>query len=57
MSFAAILFPFLIVFFLVFLIWMFFAIRRRRKRKKLAKAELESLRQAAKDGSTIEFRR
>jgi hypothetical protein len=57
MSFVAILFPFLIVFFLVFLIWMFFAIRRRRKRKKLEKAELESLRQAAKDGSTIEFRR
>jgi hypothetical protein len=57
LSFAAILFPFLIIFFLVFLIWLFFAVRRRRKRKKLEKAELESLRQAAKDGSTIEFRR
>lgn len=57
MSFAAILFPFLIVFFLIFLIWMFFAVRRRRKRKRLEKAELQSLRQAAQDGSTIEFRR
>jgi uncharacterized protein with PQ loop repeat len=57
MSFAAILFPFLIIFFLVFLIWMFFAVRRHRRRKKLEKAELQSLRQAAKDGSTIEFRR
>jgi cbb3-type cytochrome oxidase subunit 3 len=57
MSFAAILFPFLIVFFLVFLIWMFFALRRRRKRRRLEKAELTSLRQSAQDGSTIEFRR
>jgi cbb3-type cytochrome oxidase subunit 3 len=57
MSFAAILFPFLIVFFLVFLLWVFFAMRRRRKRKKLEKAEREALSQAARDGHTIEFRR
>jgi cbb3-type cytochrome oxidase subunit 3 len=57
MSFAAILFPFLIIFFLVFLLWVFFAMRRRRKRKKLEKAERESLGRAAHDGHTIEFRR
>jgi cbb3-type cytochrome oxidase subunit 3 len=57
MSFAAILFPFLIVFFLVFLLWVFIAIRRRRKRKRLEKAEREALRQSVHDGSTIEFRR
>ena len=57
MSFAAILFPFLIVFFLVFLLWVFFAMRRRRKRKKLEKADREALQQAAHDGHTIEFRR
>ena len=57
MSFAAILFPFLIIFFLVFLLWVFFAMRRRRKRKKLEKADREALSQAARDGHTIEFRR
>lgn len=57
MSFAAILFPFLIIFFLVFLLWVFFAMRRRRKRKKLEKAEREALGRAAHDGHTIEFRR
>src|SRR5262245_59112938 len=57
MSFAAILFPFLIIFFLVFLLWVFFAMRRRRKRKKLEKAEKEALRAAARDGNTVEFRR
>ena len=44
MSFAAILFPFLIIFFLIALIWMFVAMRRRRKRRKAEKAELETLR-------------
>jgi len=57
MSFAAILFPFLIIFFLVFLLFVFFAIRRRRKRKKLEKAEKEALTRAAHDGHTVEFRR
>jgi cbb3-type cytochrome oxidase subunit 3 len=57
MSFAAILFPFLIIFFLVFLLWVFFAMRRRRKRKKLEKAEKEALTRAAHDGHTVEFRR
>jgi cbb3-type cytochrome oxidase subunit 3 len=57
MSFAAILFPFLIIFFLVFLLWVFFAMRRRRKRKRLEKAEREALGRAARDGHTIEFHR
>ena len=57
MSFAAILFPFLIIFFLVFLLLVFFAMRRRRKRKKLEKAEKEALTRAAHDGHTVEFRR
>ena len=57
MSFAAILFPFLIIFFLVFLLWVFFAMRRRRKRKKVEKAEREALGRAARDGHTIEFHR
>jgi cbb3-type cytochrome oxidase subunit 3 len=57
MSFAAILFPFLIIFFLVFLLWVFFAMRRRRKRKKLEKADREALSRAAHDGHTVEFRR
>jgi cbb3-type cytochrome oxidase subunit 3 len=57
MSFAAILFPFLIIFFLVFLLFVFFAMRRRRKRKKLEKAEKEALTRAAHDGHTVEFRR
>jgi hypothetical protein len=56
MSFAAILFPFLIVFFLIFLLWMFFAMRRRRRRKRREKADHEALRAAARDGHTIEFR-
>jgi cbb3-type cytochrome oxidase subunit 3 len=56
MSFAAILFPFLIVFFLIFLLWMFFAMRRRRRRKRREKADQEALRAAARDGHTIEFR-
>jgi cbb3-type cytochrome oxidase subunit 3 len=56
MSFAAILFPFLIVFFLIFLLWMFFAMRRRRRRKRQEKADQEALRAAARDGHTIEFR-
>jgi uncharacterized protein with PQ loop repeat len=56
LSFAAILFPFLIIFFLIFMLWMFFAIRRRRKRKRVDKADREALRAAARDGSTIEFR-
>jgi cbb3-type cytochrome oxidase subunit 3 len=62
MSFAAILAPFLIVFFLIFLLWLFFALRRRRRRKKAEKAELLALRQSAErqsthDGHTIEFQR
>ena len=57
MSFAAILFPFLIIFFLVFLLWVFFAMRRRRKRKKLEKAEKAEREAIARDGHTIEFRR
>jgi hypothetical protein len=40
MSFAAILFPFLIIFFLIFLIWMFVALRRRRRRRKEAREAL-----------------
>jgi hypothetical protein len=57
MAFAAILFPVLIVFFLIFGIWMFFAIRKRRKRKKLEKAERDALQRDARDGRTIEYRR
>lgn len=56
MSFAAILFPFLIIFFLIFLLWAFFAMRRRRKRKRLDKAEREALRRGSQDGHTLEFR-
>jgi hypothetical protein len=49
MSFAAILFPVLIIFFLIFLIWMFVRMRRRRNRKR---AE----RRAVHDGHTLEIR-
>jgi hypothetical protein len=50
MSFVAILFPILIVVFLVVLVWIFVARRRRRRRRKAEKAELEALR-AAQAGS------
>lgn len=44
MSLAAILFPFLIIGFLIVMIWLFIVLRRRRKRRKAEKAELEMLR-------------
>lgn len=46
MSFVAILFPLLIIFFLVGLIWFFVVLRRRRKRRKAEQAELQALRAA-----------
>jgi hypothetical protein len=59
MSFVAILFPVLIVFFLIVLIWMFVALRRRRKRKKaekLARQENERIaRQGTQDGNTLDL--
>jgi hypothetical protein len=50
MSVAAIVFPFLIVIFLVVMIWLFIVLRRRRKRRKAEKAELEMLRAQQKAG-------
>jgi hypothetical protein len=61
MSFVAILFPVLIVFFLMVLVWMFVAMRRRRKRKKaekLARQENERIaREGAQDGQTLDLYR
>ena len=61
MSFVAILFPVLIVFFLIVLVWMFVAMRRRRKRKKaekLARQENERIaRDGAQDGNTLDLYR
>jgi large-conductance mechanosensitive channel len=58
-SFAAILFPFLIVLFVIFMIWMFIILRRRRQRRraeKLAKAEEERIaREIARDGHTLDL--
>jgi cbb3-type cytochrome oxidase subunit 3 len=39
MSFVAIIFPFLIIFFLVFLGWVFYLVRKRRRRKQAERAE------------------
>jgi cbb3-type cytochrome oxidase subunit 3 len=39
MSFVAIIFPFLIIFFLVFLGWVFYLLRKRRRRKQAERAE------------------
>jgi large-conductance mechanosensitive channel len=47
MAFVAIIFPFLIIGFLIVLVWLFIVMRRRRKRRKAEKAELEALRAAA----------
>jgi Domain of unknown function (DUF4126) len=59
MSFVAILFPVLIIFFVIALIWMFVAMRRRRKRKKaekLARQQAERIaRQGAHDGDTLDL--
>jgi hypothetical protein len=59
MSFVAILFPFLIIFFLIALFGMFFLIRRRRRRKKAQKRERElaelAARQRAQDGHTLDL--
>jgi hypothetical protein len=59
MSFVAILFPFLIIFFLIALFGMFFLIRRRRRRKKALKRERElaelAARQRAQDGHTLDL--
>jgi hypothetical protein len=44
MSFFAIIFPFVIVFFLALVVWLFVLMRRRRKRRKAEKAELATLR-------------
>jgi hypothetical protein len=61
MSFVAILFPVLIVFFLIVLVWMFVAMRRRRKRKKAEKrARQENERiagQGAQDDQTLDLYR
>jgi hypothetical protein len=61
MSFVAILFPVLIVFFLIVLVGMFVAMRRRRKRKKaekLARQENERIaRDGAQDGNTLDLYR
>jgi hypothetical protein len=46
MAFVAIIFPVLIIAFLIGLIWFFVVLRRRRKRRKAEKAELEALRAA-----------
>jgi large-conductance mechanosensitive channel len=51
MAFAAIIFPFLIIFFLIFLIWVFFSLRKRRKRRRSEKEELEAFRRAAEEDS------
>jgi len=57
MSFAAILFPFLIIFFVLGLIWMFVVIRRRRKRRKAEKRALKDARNrpAPQDGHTLDL--
>ncbi len=49
MSFAAIVFPFLIIGFLALLVWAFVAVRRRRKRRRLEK---QAARPAPRDGHT-----
>lgn len=48
MAFVAIVFPILIIGFLIVLVWLFIVLRRRRKRRKAEKAELEALRAAQK---------
>jgi hypothetical protein len=59
MSFVAILLPFLIIFFLGGLIWIFVALRRRRRRRKeekLARRAAEQLaREGAQDGRTMDL--
>jgi uncharacterized protein DUF4126 len=61
MSFFAIVFPFLILFFVAGLIWTFFAVRRRMARRRAAKlAEKETRRQQtfyARDGDTLDLGR
>ena len=61
MSFFAIVFPFLILFFVAGLIWMFFAVRRRMARRRAARtAEKETRRQQAyyaRDGDTMDLGR
>lgn len=46
MAFVAIIFPVLIIIFLIGLIWFFVVLRRRRKRRKAEQAELAALRAA-----------
>jgi uncharacterized membrane protein len=48
MSFVAIIFPILIIGFLIALVGLFILMRRRRRRRKAEKAELEALRAAQK---------
>jgi hypothetical protein len=59
MSFFAIVFPFLILFFIGGLVWIFVALRRRLRRRREAKlAEREARRQealSAHDGNTMEL--
>ena len=60
-AFFAIVFPFLIVFFVAGLIWMFIAVRRRMARRRAAKrGEKEARRQqafCARDGDTLDLGR
>jgi Domain of unknown function (DUF4126) len=59
MSFVAILLPFLIIFFVGALVWIFVALRRRRRRRKadkLARQSAERLaREGAQDGRTLDI--
>jgi hypothetical protein len=59
LSFAAIIFPALVIIFLIAIIWAFVALRRRRKRRKaekLARKDAErAARQAAHDGHTLDL--
>lgn len=59
MSFVAILFPFLIIFFLIILVGMFLWLRKRRRRKKaekLARQEAERIAaRGAQDGHTLDL--
>ncbi len=59
MSFVAIIFPLLIVLFLVALVWMFVSVNRRRKRRraeKLARLDAQRLaREGAQDGHTLDL--
>ena len=59
LSFAAIIFPVLVIIFLVAIIWAFVALRRRRKRRKaekLARKDAErAARQAVHDGHTLDL--